>query len=242
MGNSKVGHSPIAGQILAEAIYPRDGSDPAVPEIQTRFAGKKGNRANLFPWHRLEQSLHQHSPIEEPMNRHCRGLRRSAVVALLQIHDFQPHDPELLLIERSKNLRTHAGQLAFPGGKEEPHDDSLLETALREANEEIGLEQNNVRFLGRLAPVITPTNFIIVPFVARVLRPWLPKKCSAEVANILRPTISELRSNYRAGSPRLFRGKMHPMHEYTIHDPPLWGATARMVHELIRHLDYAKPS
>ena len=167
------------------------------------------------------------------------GLRHAAVVALL-LPDGSARcdDPRLVLIERAETLRAHAGQLAFPGGKPEPHDGSLAHTALREAEEEVGLDRGATELIGRLDPVPTPTGFLIVPFVAWAPPGWLPRPTSPEVHQILTPTLSRLAdpSIHRVAGVREWRGHRYEMHEFAIHDPPLWGATARMVWDLLERL------
>ena len=147
-------------------------------------------------------------------------------------------DPALLLIERSSQLRHHAGQLAFPGGKPEPDDRDLLDTALREAWEEVGLPREQVDVLGRLEPVPTPSGFLIVPFVGRVTTDWVPERASGEVERILTPSVRSLLdpATYRNAGEVEWRGVKYQRHEYTIADPPLWGATARMVWDLLERI------
>ena len=159
---------------------------------------------------------------------------QAAVLALI-MPAIDAHGERLLLIERARGLTTHAGQLAFPGGKREPGDRDLLDTALRESKEEVGLDRRSVQILGRLEPVPTPTRFFIVPFVGRLLDPWVPERCSGEVANILTPSLSELcdPSLHSVSDVRRWRGRDYHLHEFAIHDPPLWGATARMTYELL---------
>lgn len=91
-------------------------------------------------------------------------LLPAAVLVLLQP---QPRDgPQLWFIRRSSELRKHAGQIAFPGGKRDPEDDSLWQTALREAEEEIGLNPAGVEALGQLPSIATPSGYVIHPYVA----------------------------------------------------------------------------
>jgi len=156
------------------------------------------------------------------------------VLALI-LPEVDARGERLLLIQRAQGLNTHAGQLAFPGGKREPEDRDLLDTALRESHEEVGLDRGSVQVLGRLEPVPTPTGFFIVPFVGRLVSTWEPSVCSAEVAKILTPSLSELcdPSLHRVADIRRWRGREYRLHEFDIHDPPLWGATARMTYELL---------
>lgn len=167
-------------------------------------------------------------------------LRHAAVLAPLLPGDLEL-GPRILLIERAGNLRAHAGQLAFPGGKPEPGDRDLLETALREAEEEVALPRAQVEVLGRLEPVPVPSGFMVVPFVGLVHGPWQPRIQDSEVKAVLTPTLLELSdpSLYRLTGHREWRGTQYPLHEYRIHEPPLWGATARMVFDLLARMGRA---
>lgn len=162
------------------------------------------------------------------------SFQYAAVLALI-MPAVDPRGERLLLIERSRGLTTHAGQLAFPGGKREPGDRDLLDTALRESHEEVGLDRHSVKILGRLEPVPTPTKFFILPFVGRITDAWTPRICSGEVAAILTPALSELcdPNLHSVSDVRRWRGRDYHLHEFAIHDPPLWGATARMTYELL---------
>lgn len=167
------------------------------------------------------------------------GLRWAAVMALLLRDAADDPDPRLLLIERHSALSVHAGQLAFPGGKPEPHDRSLLDTALREAEEEVGLPIAETTVLGRLPPVPTPSGFFIMPFVGLAPYGWQPRAVASEVHAILTPSLQRLADPaiHRIASLRTWKGRSYAMHEYAVHDPPLWGATALMVWELLRRLE-----
>jgi 8-oxo-dGTP pyrophosphatase MutT (NUDIX family) len=144
----------------------------------------------------------------------------------------------ILLIERAVTLRTHAGQLAFPGGKREHEDATLVDTALREASEEVGLGKGDAEVLGKLYPVPTPTKFVIHPFVGRARTGWKPRATSPEVARLVMPTMEELLdpSIHRVTGRGMWLGYAYEMHEFAIHDPPLWGASARMTWDLLQRL------
>lgn len=176
------------------------------------------------------------APLPDPA-----PLRFAAVLAPFLPAVDPAAGPRLLLIERAGDLRKHAGQLAFPGGKPEPGDHDLLDTALREAEEEVGLERGMVSVLGRLAPVPTPSGYLIVPYVARVDAPWEPRRQSGEVSAILTPSLRDLsdRERYRYGGRHEWLGRTYDLHEFQIHSPPLWGATARMVYDLLHRLELA---
>lgn len=169
------------------------------------------------------------------------GLRWAAVMGLLLRDAEDDPDPRLLLIERHSALSVHAGQLAFPGGKPEPHDRGLLDTALREAEEEVGLPIAETTVLGRLPPVPTPSGFLIMPFVGLAPYGWQPRAVASEVHAILTPSLRRLADPaiHRIASMRTWKGRSYAMHEYAVHDPPLWGATALMVWELLRRLELA---
>ena len=162
-------------------------------------------------------------------------LRHAAVVALLMQTSA---GPELALIQRSAALRTHAGQLALPGGKPEPTDPSLGATALREAQEEVGLPAIETTLLGRLGEVPTPSGFVIVPFVAWAPNGWRPRIASGEVHSVLTPSLATLAApaNHRVSSSGVWAGLSYDLHEFTIHDPPLWGASARIVWDLLERM------
>lgn len=92
--------------------------------------------------------------------------------------------------------------------------------------------------IGRLSPVPTPTGFAIVPFVAWAPERWQPRPTSPEVAAILTPTLAQLADPaiHRITGRGVWHGIDYELHEYRIHEPPLWGATARMVWELLQRM------
>lgn len=177
--------------------------------------------------------------IQDPLGEPPDELRFAAVIGLLLDREQGYEQPSLLLIERPRSMRHHAGQLAFPGGKPERGDVDLLHTALREAWEEVGLPRDQVQVMGRLNPVPTPTGFMIVPYVGRVQGAWRPRASEREVARVLTPPLRTLMdpSVYNSRGTLDWRGTRYEMHEYRIAEPPLWGATARMVWDLLDRLD-----
>jgi 8-oxo-dGTP pyrophosphatase MutT (NUDIX family) len=165
-------------------------------------------------------------------------LRWAAVIGLLLRDAEGDPDPRLLLIQRSPALAIHAGQLAFPGGKHEPYDASLLDTALREAAEEVDLPAAETTVLGRLSAVPTPSGYIIMPFLAWAPLGWQPRAASPEVHALVTPTLRSFADPavYRVIGDRSWQGRPYPLIEYAVHDPPLWGASALVVRELLQRL------
>ena len=138
--------------------------------------------------------------------------------------------------ERRADLRRHAGEISFPGGRQDPGE-SLRETALREAHEEVGLEPAGVELVGALPPVGTfVTGYRVFPFVGVIEdgNTWVPQE--AEVATVLEFSLRELADGYE--SKRLVRkGVPIKTPTYTVDGTLVWGATARMVQHLLQALD-----
>lgn len=152
------------------------------------------------------------------------------------IHFFFTEEPTLLLIERPKTMRKHAGQIAFPGGKQDEGDKDLAETALRESNEEIGINPVNLKPIGSLSPVYIPvTNFLVHSFVfIHEEKPELQINPD-EVNEVLEVTLSEIFSvkSKSFADIELENGlilKNTPC--FTIQNKIIWGATSILLNEL----------
>jgi 8-oxo-dGTP pyrophosphatase MutT (NUDIX family) len=145
-------------------------------------------------------------------------------------------EPTVLLTERASNLRDHSGQIAFPGGKIDADDPSPLDTALREADEEIGLDAGDVEIIGALPPTPTiATDYAVYPFVGLIEpgRRWRPS--AAEVAEVLEFPLDRLRAGY-ARRRLLRRGVPFRTDVYCVDDQLIWGATARIVADLLERV------
>jgi 8-oxo-dGTP pyrophosphatase MutT (NUDIX family) len=158
------------------------------------------------------------------------GDRLAAVLALIVEGD----ESTVLFTERAAALSRHAGEVSFPGGLQDPDDEDLLATALRETEEEVGIDPGSVRVLGALPAVHTFVSGILVtPFVA-VTGPLTELVISeAEIARVLEVPIRALAAAeeervLREEGGASWRGWWYPMHDATV-----WGATGFMVHELL---------
>jgi 8-oxo-dGTP pyrophosphatase MutT (NUDIX family) len=151
----------------------------------------------------------------------------------LYAHDGEPH---VVLTRRRADLRRHAGEVSFPGGRQDPGED-LRTTALREAEEEIGLPRDAVDLVGALAPVPTiATGYAIYPFVGLLEpgREWVLSP--REVDEVLELSLPDLRAGY--GRRRMQRrGITFRTQVYEVGDVFIWGATARILTDLLERLD-----
>ncbi len=137
---------------------------------------------------------------------------------------------------RRHDLRSHAGEISFPGGRQDDGDEDLRATALRETHEEIGLPADRVVLAGALPPTPTiVTNYAIYPFVGAI-EPgfaWVP--AATEVAEVLELRLREVRAGH--GMRRLVRkGVPFRTDTYEVGETMIWGATARIVRDLLERL------
>jgi 8-oxo-dGTP pyrophosphatase MutT (NUDIX family) len=161
------------------------------------------------------------------------GRTHSAVLVPLYVDPAG--DVHAVFTRRRHDLSRHAGEISFPGGRREPGE-SLLEAALREAHEEIGLPPGDVDVAGALKPVGTfVTNYAIYPFVG-VIEPgteWVPQ--AREVAEVLELPLETVRAAH--GERRLVRkGIPFRTDTYEVGDALIWGATARIVADLLKRI------
>ncbi|MFM0287824.1 CoA pyrophosphatase [Paraburkholderia megapolitana] len=149
----------------------------------------------------------------------------------------------VLLTQRADHLNDHAGQVSFPGGREEPHDTDATATALREAQEEVGLDPARVEILGTLPDYMTGTGFRVTPVVGLVHPPFTVEADTLEVAEIFEvplaflmdPAHHEVRLFRWEGNERRFFAMPYPRPNGGA-DYFIWGATAGMLRNFYRFL------
>jgi len=157
------------------------------------------------------------------------GERRAAVLVPLFVRETVLH---VLFTRRTETLEHHRGQISFPGGSEEPGDETLLATALRETEEELGIRPADVRSLGALPPLSTTTGFYVEPFVGAIPHPYPFRPASAEIAELVEVPVPALLEPGALES-RMLTGRPEPTLFYRYGAHVIWGATARMLKELL---------
>jgi 8-oxo-dGTP pyrophosphatase MutT (NUDIX family) len=155
---------------------------------------------------------------------------------LVPLYEDRAGDLHAVFTRRRDDLSRHAGEISFPGGRRDD-DEHLVDTALREAHEEIGLPPGEVEVIGALEPTPTfVTNYAIYPFVGVIAEPeaeWILSH--AEVAEVLQLSVRALREG--AGERRLIRrGIPFRTPTYEMGDHMIWGATARIVGDLLARI------
>ena len=147
-----------------------------------------------------------------------------------------PARPGLIFTERRADLRRHAGEISFPGGRQDDPEEPLLTTALREAEEEIGLDPARVEVVGALPPIGTfVTNYKVHPFVGLIGEDLRFEPNPTEVETVLAFRLEQLREGF-AMRRLVRRGVPIRTPTYVVDDHLIWGATARILGELLQRL------
>ena len=189
-------------------------------------------RAPLGPVHALA------GPSDFDLNPGTAAAVASALMpAAVLVPVLAGDDLTVLLTERTGHLKAHAGQIAFPGGRIEPHDAGPLAAALREAEEETGLPQTCVEPLGYLEPYRTGTGYLITPVVALVDRDFPLRPDPAEVESVFEVPLAFLmnEANHRIDA-RVWRGAERRFYAIDYEQRYIWGATAGIIRALYRRL------
>jgi 8-oxo-dGTP pyrophosphatase MutT (NUDIX family) len=173
---------------------------------------------------------------EEAQGIEAHGRTEAAVLLPIYGH---PERPGLVFTERRADLRRHAGEISFPGGRRDPPE-SFLEAALREAQEEIGLAPTAVEVVGALPPVSTfVTSYRVHPFVGLIPDQLELRPNPAEVEAVLQLSLDDLVSGFDKRR-ILRRGMPIRTDTYVVDGHLIWGATARILGELLRRLGRAR--
>jgi len=207
-------------------------ANPSIPfsidELATRLHARL--EADLPGMDAQVQMAPRYRARKTAMSISDRDCREAGVLALL----YQDDEPHLVLTVRRDDLPDHPGQVSFPGGQREAGE-TLPETALREANEEVNLSPEPVRLIGALTPLfVPPSNFCVHPFVGILdHRPDL-RPTDREVGAILHVPVSHLLDpETRVVETWTLHGTEIDVPFYRVDDYTVWGATAMMLSELL---------
>jgi len=143
-------------------------------------------------------------------------------------------DCHLLFTRRSDQVKHHKGEISFPGGAVDEEDLELINTALREAHEEIGLEKSDVQIIGILDDIVTITQFIVTPIVGLFPYPYPFKVSEVEIAELIEVPLSSLLDEKCLSTEEIIRsGQKEVVFAYQYGKHIIWGATARILKQFL---------
>jgi 8-oxo-dGTP pyrophosphatase MutT (NUDIX family) len=176
---------------------------------------------------------------EVEQRRLTTGFSREAAVLLLVFErEGQPH---ILLTRRTQEVRTHKGQISFPGGMR-LDGESLDRTALRETFEEVGINDTQIELLGRFHDYVSSSEYLVAPFVGFIGQGFTTEPQAREVAEILQVPFQVFTDPARMRVERMMRsGKMLDVYFYSFAPHEIWGLTARIIKdflEVVRYPDF----
>ncbi len=194
---------------------------PALGDLISRLRGD----------HEMQSEDMQSEPFAMPDE--ATAIQAAVLIGIVA----RPEGPTVLLTQRAAALRSHSAQIAFPGGRVDAVDGSPVVTALREAEEEIGLPRQQVRTLGFLDAYLTGTGYRIVPVVALIEPPFSLTINRHEVDEAFETPLAFLldpANHHREG--RLWEGRYRTYYAMPFRDHYIWGATAGMIRNLYERL------
>jgi 8-oxo-dGTP pyrophosphatase MutT (NUDIX family) len=158
------------------------------------------------------------------------NAKQSSVLVI--IHFNHEYTPTIIFTKRSSNLRNHAGEISFPGGRVSDQDHSMIETALRETYEEIGLSIQKEKIIGSLAPTNTyTTKIVIYPFIVILGKISVPFEPNEEVEQVIELPLEVLRNHITIDEEH--SSSDNKMFKFNVDGYLIWGATARILKNLL---------
>jgi len=143
-------------------------------------------------------------------------------------------DCHLLFTKRSDQVKYHKGEISFPGGVVDEEDLELINTALREAHEEVGLKKSDVQIIGILDDIVTVTGFIVTPIVGLFPYPYPFKVSEVEIAELIEVPLSSLIREESFSEKEIIRGgQKEVVYAYEYEKHIIWGATARILKQFL---------
>ncbi len=176
--------------------------------------------------------------IKQALSNREKHFEQSAgnipAAVLLPLYETS-NDLHLVLIKRTETVNYHKGQISFPGGRHQPEDGSMLDTALRESWEEIGLDPRDTDILGELDDIATyTTNFLISPYVAAIPYPYRFQPSPHEVEEVIEVPLPVLLDKANYSVEEVYLGNQWiDQHFYRYGDRVIYGATARILKQFL---------
>ncbi len=172
--------------------------------------------------------------LSEHPKRTLQGKKLVPAAVVLPLF-FKNNEWWILFIKRTETVKYHKGQVSFPGGRREPEDKNMRETALRELNEEIGVVPDKVEIVGELDDNFTLTsNYLVSTFVGIIPCPYDFKLDCREIAYVFELPISALLAEGCFGEEERYEGgKKYKGYSYKYEDKIIWGATARILRQFL---------
>ena len=205
----------VANNVEASAIPPH----PALDDLRRRLTGRAAPASSVYG--------------DDGAGREAAALTRASVLVPIIAHP----EPTVLFTQRTTHLRNHSGQVSFPGGRAEPEDPTPEFTALREAEEEIGVPRDRVEIVARLPDYCTRTGFCVAPIVGLLLPPLALAPDRREVEDVFEvPLAFLLDPGNHERHTREHQGQTVGFYVIQYGERRIWGATAGMVVNLYRML------
>lgn len=175
---------------------------------------------------KIRQGLAKHHPQKNPQIQ----KRASVLIPLLQTEG----EPFVMLTQRSNKLRSHAGQVSFPGGKQDQKDKNSLETALRETHEEIGLSQEKVEIIGTLDQILSLHYYLVTPFVGIIPENFVPIPNEDEIEAVFKVPLSFFMNSEQHWTEE-FETQFETIlvHHFEFQGFDIWGLTAKLILRLL---------
>ncbi|MGR5166699.1 CoA pyrophosphatase [Vibrio astriarenae] len=193
------------------------------------------------------QDLLTHFSLSPQRHYHPQSLGRLATMPIEQFRAAavligfieRPGGLSVLLTKRAKHLRHHPGQISFPGGKQDPTDHSLLETAIRETEEEVGIPSSKITPIGTLPPLPTISQFNVTPILAFIDDNHQLTINRDEVAEVIEiPVVKLLDPSVLKTTTVTIKRTHHRLFGISYKNHFIWGVTGQILHNLSLHLSF----
>lgn len=176
--------------------------------------------------------LSPYQPLQPVLN-HTKLRQAAVLIAVTET----PDGLAIILTKRASHLKHHPGQISFPGGKVEPEDNQLSDTALRESFEEIALPASHVKIIGQLSTRQSIAGFSVTPFVGLVTKPFILTIDQQEVSEVIHLPLSHLLDSKNRQQVVIERfNRKIPIHFIPYQQHMIWGLTAGFLADLALHL------